>query len=151
MADQRVLLNAANGTVTPALCSDLSANVNSDGLFWSSGSPLTTFYRPFLNGAAVVVYRYNTITYTYNSGPQTITVTDDQGNNTNITTTVANNVSDLTFSYFDATGGALTIPLNAAEIAAIRRMNVSLTIVDEIETNETVLLITDINMRNMGT
>jgi prepilin-type N-terminal cleavage/methylation domain-containing protein len=150
-AEQRVLLNAANGTVTPGLCPDLAAAVNSDGLFWSNTSPLINMYRPFLNGAAVVVYKYNTITYTYNSGPQTITVTDDQGNNTNITTTVANNVSDLTFSYFDATGGALTIPLNAAEIAAIRRMNVSLTLVDATEPGVTVLLITDINMRNMGT
>jgi prepilin-type N-terminal cleavage/methylation domain-containing protein len=150
-AEQRVLLNAANGTVTTGLCPDLAAAVNSDGLFWSNTSPLINMYRPFLNGAAVVVYKYNTITYTYNSGPQTITVTDDQGNNTNITTTVANNVSDLTFSYFDATGGPLTIPLNAAEIAAIRRMNVSLTLVDATEPGVTVLLITDINMRNMGT
>ena len=150
-AEQRVLLSAGGGTLTPGLCPDLSGNVTTDGLFWGTGNLLTNMYRPFLNGAAVVVYKYNTITYTYNSGPQTITVTDDQGNGTNITTTVANNVSDLTFSYFDATGGALTIPLSASELAAIRRMNVSLTIVDETEPDETVLLITDINMRNMGT
>jgi prepilin-type N-terminal cleavage/methylation domain-containing protein len=150
-AEQRVLNGAGVGTVTTSLCPDLSGDVTSGGLFFPSGSPLTILYRPFLNGAAVVVYRYNTITYTYNAGAQTITVTDDQGNGTNITTTVANNISDLTFSYFDATGGALSLPLNSTELASIRRMNVSLTVVDEIETDETVLLITDINMRNMGT
>lgn len=151
LAEQRVLLSAGGGTLTPALCPDLSANVTTDGLFWGTGNLLVNLYRPFLNGAAVVVYKYNTITYDYDSSLQTITVTDDQGNGTNITTTVANNVSDLTFSYFDATGGALTLPLNANELASIRRMNVSLTIVDETEPDETVLLITDINLRNMGT
>ena len=150
-AEQRVLISAGGGSLPTSVCPDLSAAVTTDGLFWSSGSPLINMYRPFLNGAAVVVYKYNIITYTYNSGAQTITVTDDQGNGTNITTTVATNVSDLTFRYFDATGVELSIPLNAAEIAAVRRVNVSLTIVDTTEPDENVLLITDINMRNMGT
>ena len=153
LAEQRVLNGAGTGTVTTSLCPDLSSSVSSGGLFWATGSPLVNMYRPFLNGAAVVIYKYNTITYTYNSGPQTITVTDDNGSTAvaDTTITVASNVSDLTFSYFDATGTALTIPLSAAELADIRRMNVSLTIVDVTEPDETVLLITDINMRNMGT
>ena len=109
-------------------------------------------YEPIADNTAVVVNKYHTITYTYNSGPMTITVTDDGGNSTNTTTTVAGNVTDVTFSYFDASGTPLTtLPLNATDLGNVRRMNISITVQDRIETTVTETFDTDVTLRNMGT
>ena len=85
-----------------------------------------------------VINKYHTITYNYNAGAQTITVTDDNGTDDgggdDTTTTIATNVSDLTFSYFDADGNA------TAAVGDIRKIQVSITVVDNIESSMTATL-----------
>ena len=112
-------------------------------------------YMPVTDNAAVEVNQYHTIIYTYNAGLQTIIVQDDMGTNDggtdNTTTTVASKVSDLTFTYFDADDNALTtLPLSAADLGEVRKIGVSITVVNDDDTSITALLLTDINLRNMG-
>jgi len=110
---------------------------------------------PITDNAAVEVNQYHIITFTYNSGLQTIIVQDDNGTNDggtdDTTTTVASKVSDLTFTYFDADDNALTtLPLSAADLGEVRKIGVSITVVNDDDTSITALLLTDINLRNMG-
>lgn len=111
-------------------------------------------FTPLDNNAAVVVNKYHTISYTYNSGPQTITVTDDMGTDSNgddTTVTVASNVTDVTLSYFDAAGNSLsTLPLSSTDLGNVRRMGISITVKDRIEDTVTRTADTDITLRNMG-
>ena len=113
-------------------------------------------FEPIDNNVAVVISKYHTLTYTYNAGNQIITLTDDGGTGPGDTTddttvTVASQVSSLTFSYFDADGNALTtLPLVAADLGAVRRVQITVIIVDPDDATVTATLITDVNMRNMG-
>ena len=130
------------------------AGVNTTTMIWTVGDQNGFIVRP-LTGFPVVVSKYHTITYNYNAGGQIITVTDDNGTDDgggdDTTTTVANNISDLTLSYFDADGNALTtLPLSAADRGEVRRVQVSLTVEDAIESEITATLITDLHLRNMG-
>ena len=122
-------------------------------LSWSGNNGIA--YNPIADDVAVVLNQYHTIIITYDAGAQTITITDDQGTGTNITTTVASRVSDLTFSYFDMNGNPLTVlttgdPTNAAALGNIRKIGISITTVNEDDPSITTLLLTDITLRNMG-
>lgn len=147
------LVTNYNGTST-GICSTTGATINSDYLLW--GPTLTNLYTPIDDNSAVVIHKYHTITYTYNSGPMTITVADDNGTNVDTTddttTTVAGNVTGVTFTYYDASGTALTtLPLNLADRGNVRRINISVTVQDRIETTVTETFDTDVTLRNMGT
>jgi len=116
-------------------------------------------FKPVTDVVAVEINKFHTITYTFNAGAQTITVTDDQGTDDggtdDTTTLVANRVTDLTFSYFDANGNPLTLlttgtPTDPTELGNIRKVGISITTVDDLDTNVTATLLTDINLRNMG-
>jgi len=111
-------------------------------------------YVPITDNSAVELNNFHVITYTYNVGAQTITVSDDQGTATNgddTTTIVANNVSDVTFTYFDADANPLTtLPLSATDLGNVRRMGISITVVNGDDPDITATLLTDINLRNMG-
>ena len=114
------------------------------------GTPIDYQYEPVDDNTAVVVHKIITYTYTYNAGAQTITQTRQDGARAAVTTTIADNVTAMTFSYFDANGGALTVPLNATELGNLRQVHISVTVKDRIEDTVTVQLDTDINLRNMG-
>ena len=125
---------------------------------WGSGSSAWNNYTflPVDDNVAVLVSQYHTITYTYNSGPQTITVADDMGTDDgggdDTTTTVANKVSSLTFTYFDADGNALTtLPLSAADRGEVRKIGISIIAVNDDDTDVTATLISNITLRNLGT
>lgn len=122
-------------------------------LGWGGGKKNDYAFEPIEDNTSVVVNKYHTITYTFNSGPGTITLTDDGGNSTNTTTTVAENVTDVTFSYFDASGGSLTgFPLDSTELGNVRRINISVQIVSPIEPDKVIETFdTDVVLRNMGT
>ena len=112
-------------------------------------------FLPIANGVPVVVNKYHTININYNAGAQTITVTDDNGTDDgggdDTTVIVANNVSDLTFSYFDTDGIALTsLPLILADRGDVRRIQISVTVVNPDETSKTATLSTHTHLRNMG-
>ena len=112
-------------------------------------------FLPIANGVPVVISKYHTISINYNAGAQTITVTDDNGTDDgggdDTTVTVANNVSDLTFRYFDADGIALTaLPLILADRGDVRRIQISITVVDPDEASVTATLSTHTHLRNMG-
>lgn len=111
-------------------------------------------FEPIDDGVAVMVNQYHTLTYTYNSVNQIITLTDDNGTGNvgdDTTVTVASQVSSLTFSYFDADGAALTtLPLNATDLGNVRRVQIMIIVVDDIDPSVTATLITDVTMRNMG-
>jgi len=111
-------------------------------------------FDPIDDNVAVVISKYHTLTYTYNAGNQIITLTDDGGTGptgNDTTVTVASQVSSLTFSYFDADGNALTtLPLVAADLGAVRRVQITVIIVDPDDATVTATLITDVTMRNMG-
>ncbi len=111
-------------------------------------------FEPIDDNVAVVVNKYHTLTYTYNSVNQIITLTDDNGTGNvgdDTTVTVASQVSSLTFSYFDADGAALTtLPLNATDLGNVRRVQIMIIVVDDIDPDATATLITDVTMRNMG-
>ncbi len=153
MAEIRTLtlVTNYNGTST-GICSTAGATINSNYLLW--GPTLINLYTPIDDNAAVVIHNYHTITYTYNSGPGTITVWDDGGSTAVADTTItkANNVTGVTFSYFDANGNALTgFPLNATDLGNVRRMNISVTVQNDRDNAFTETYNTDITLRNMGT
>jgi len=110
--------------------------------------------------APVVVHKYHTVVCTYNAGAQTITITDDQGTadggTDDVTTTIANNVTDLTFRYFDAAGAELTVlttgdPTNATALGNVREIQASITVVDPNSNGEIdTTLMTNLHLRNMG-
>jgi len=125
-------------------------------LDWAGGNPNGFDIRPVTAGVPVVINRYHIITYNFDGGNQIVTVTDDNstddGGGDDTTTTVANNVSDLTFSYFDANGNPLSVlPLNAADRGDVRKIRISITLVDDLESSMTASLRTNVYLRNMGT
>lgn len=122
---------------------------------------------PIRDSVPVVINKFHEITYTFNSIAQTISVIDDMGtvpNGDDTTTVIANNVTDLTFSYFNSAVYAspstppppVTLPLDWGtvsdrdELGDIRRINVSITVRDQNETQVTTTLVSDITLRNMG-
>ncbi len=129
--------------------------VDIDLLAWVVGDTNDFDIQPVTNGVPWVINKYHTITINYNGATQIITIADDNGTaavGDDTTFTVANNVSDLTFSYFDADGTALTVlPLSAADLGEVRRIQISITVVDAVDTDMTVFLQTNIHLRNMGT
>ena len=130
------------------------AGVNTTTIVWTGGNQNGFDVQPTL-GVPVLVNKYHTITYNYNAGGQIITVTDDNGTDDgggdDTTTTIATNVSNLTLSYFDADGNPLTtLPLSAADRGEVRKIQISLTVVDEIESSMTAILQTNVHLRNMG-
>ncbi len=130
-----------------------------DGVFatsidWAVGEANGFLIETGTNGIPVIVSKYHTISINYNAGTQLITVTDDNGTavgGDDTTITVANNVSDLTFSYFDTDGNPLTaLPLSAADMGEVRRIQISVTVVDPVEASMTATLSTQTYLRNMG-
>jgi prepilin-type N-terminal cleavage/methylation domain-containing protein len=131
---------------------------NSTTLGWVTGALGRNEYAflPQDKNLAVSVSQYHVITIAYNSVAQTITITDDQGDGNNITTTVANNITNLAFSYFDKTGTPLTVltttdPADPTELGEIRKVGVLITTASADDPAITETLLTDINLRNMGT
>lgn len=130
-------------------------NLSTSVLNWGAGQNGFNI-SPVTNGVPVAVNNYHVITYNYNAGNQIITLADDRGTADGGTDdtmiTVANNVSDLTFSYFDANGAPLTtLPLNATDLGNVRKIQISLTMVDDVESSTTATLLTNVHLRNMGT
>jgi prepilin-type N-terminal cleavage/methylation domain-containing protein len=130
-----------------------------DGVFatsidWDVGEANGFLIETATKGIPVVVSNYHTITIFYDAGTQLITVTDDNGTfagGDDTTITVANNVSELTFSYFDANGNPLAaLPLSAADLGDIRRVQIFVTVVNADDNNLTATLRTNIHLRNMG-
>lgn len=113
-------------------------------------------FEPITDNVAVPVNKYHTIIYSHNAVAQTINVKDDMGTNDGGTDDtdiiMANNVSNLTFSYFDMNGDPLntTLPLPAADLGNLRKIQISITVVDEDDDTVTTTLLTDITLRNMG-
>jgi type II secretory pathway pseudopilin PulG len=121
---------------------------------------------PLRDSVPVMINKYHEITYTFNAGPQTITVQDDQGTDPtgdDTTTVIATNVTNLTFSYFNsvvynstADPTAIALPLDWATVADrpalgnIRRINIDITVRDQNETTVTTTLVSDVTLRNMG-
>jgi type II secretory pathway pseudopilin PulG len=121
---------------------------------------------PLRDSVPVMINKYHEITYTFNAGPQTITVVDDQGTDPtgdDTTTTIATNVTNLTFSYFNsvvynstADPTAVALPLDWVNVADrpdlgnIRRINIDITVRDQNETAVTTTLVSDVTLRNMG-
>jgi len=121
-----------------------------------AGNPNKFKAEPNDNGVAVVVQNYHTITYTYNAGAETITVTDDMGtavNTDDTTTVIASNVTNMVFTYFPTTGATAytVLPLAGNDLALMRRMNISITVRDRVEDTVTQTYDTDIVLRNLGT
>jgi prepilin-type N-terminal cleavage/methylation domain-containing protein len=130
-----------------------------DGVFaasidWDVGEANGFLIETATKGIPVVVSNYHMITIFYDAGTQLITVTDDNGTfagGDDTTITVANNVSELTFSYFDANGNPLAaLPLSAADLGDIRRVQIFVTVVNADDNNLTATLRTNIHLRNMG-
>ncbi len=116
---------------------------------------------PISSGVPAVVNKFHTFTYTFNSGPQTITFTDDQGTaavGDDTTTTIATNVAGLVFRYFDQDGVEIlpaALPLTDPDDSTgltqeIRKVQVSITTTDPVHADQTTTLVTDIHLRNMG-
>ncbi len=131
--------------------------VDTDLLAWPATQTNGFDIQPVTNGVPTVINKYHIISINYNAGTQIITIADDNGTNDlgadDTTITVANNVSDLTFSYFDADGTPLATPMNFGDLdlGDIRRVQISITVVDPDDSDMTVLLETNIHLRNMGT
>lgn len=118
-----------------------------DKVIWDGGNTNTHAFSPVASGIPVLINHFHTITYTYNSGPQTITMIDDMGTaatGDDVTTLIANNVSSLTFTYFDVNGNTTAV------VGNIRKIGISLIVVDAVESTLTARLDTDVHLRNMG-
>jgi prepilin-type N-terminal cleavage/methylation domain-containing protein len=124
------------------------SGVNYDTIDWSPSDKNDFTFEPIDDGVAVLLNQYHTYTLAYNAGNQTITESVDGA----AAVAIASQVSSLTFSYFDANGTALTtLPLNATDLGNVRRVQIMIIVVDDIDPTVTATLITDVNMRNMGT
>ena len=137
-----------------------TANVNSD------------IITPIASSAPFMVSKYHEITITFDSVAQTITLVDDMGTDDggtdDTTTVIANNVTNLTFTYFNNTdltaAGTpppdnevdVSTPLDWANVAdqtdlgGIRAIVIDLTVRDQDETAVTTTLTSAVTLRNMG-
>ncbi|MDH5764303.1 MAG: hypothetical protein OEZ51_15150, partial [Nitrospinota bacterium] len=119
-----------------------------DAMLWGGGNKNDFAFLPIEDNVAVVLNQYHTYTLTFDSVNQRITQSVDGA----AAVPLANKISNLTFSYFDAAGNALTsLPLNATDLGDVRRIRINLTTVDDDDPSLTSVLITDVNLRNMGT
>lgn len=119
-----------------------------DVIAWQASNKNDFPFEPIEDGVAVLLNKYHTYTFAYDAGNKWITQSIDGGG----AVTVATKVSSLTFSYFDANGTALTtLPLDATDLGNLRRIQIMLIVEDDIENTVTATLITDVNLRNMGT
>lgn len=92
-----------------------------------------------------MVVGYHTIVYTYDSANTRVTKTVDGASNDLIS-----NVTGLTFAYKDKTGAALATPVSAANLANIRRIDISLVLLDPQNVNATTTFNTQVNVRSMN-
>lgn len=123
------------------------SGVNYDIIAWSGGNKNDFPFEPIDDGVAVVLNQYHTYILAYNAGTKTITESVDGA----AAVAIASHVSSLTFSYYDADGTALTtLPLDATDLGNVRRVQITITVIDDIDPDTTATLLTDVNMRNMG-
>jgi len=128
-----------------------TANVNSD------------IITPIASSAPFMVSKYHEITITFDSVAQTITLVDDMGTDDggtdDTTTIIANNVTNLTFTYFDSFDSMVDVstPLDWAngtadqdDLGSIRGIAINLTVRDQNETAVTTTLTSAVTLRNMG-
>ena len=119
-----------------------------DVIAWSPSDKNDFPFEPIADGVAVLLNKYNTYVFAYNAGNKWITQSVNGGG----AVTVATKVSSVTFSYFDADGTALTtLPLSAADLGNLRRIQIMLIVEDDDDNTVTATLMTDVNLRNMGT
>ena len=129
----------------------LTANVNSG------------IITPVRNSVPFMVSKYHEITITFDSVAQTITLVDDMGTDDggtdDTTTIIANNVTNLTFTYFDSFDSMVDVstPLDWAngtadqdDLGSIRGIAINLTVRDQDETAVTTTLTSAVTLRNMG-
>ncbi len=129
--------------------------VTNTELNWGLGNTNGFNILPVTNGIPVVVNRFHLITYDYDVANKRITLADDNGTDDggadDTTITVVDKVFDLTISYFDAGGNLLTpLPLSSGNLGEVRNLQISLTLVDSLESNITATLQTNLYLRNMG-
>ncbi|TDJ49688.1 MAG: hypothetical protein E2O45_04215 [Nitrospina sp.] len=96
----------------------------------------------------IVIHKYHTITYTFNTGNNLISETiDGEG-----AIPLIGKVSDMTLTYFDANDAVLATPMNAgdANLANIRKVEIELSLEESTNTSATATFKTNINLRNMG-
>jgi len=117
---------------------------------------------PVRNSVPFMISKYHEITITFDSVAQTITLVDDMGTDDggtdDTTTIIANNVTNLTFTYFDSfdTMVDVSTPLDwantadQAELGSIRGVAIDITVRDQNETAVTTTLTSGVTLRNMG-
>lgn len=118
-----------------------------DNIGWSGGNKNDFPFEPIEDGVAVLLNKYHTYTFAYDAGNKWITQSIDGGG----AVTVATKVSSLIFRYFDANNTELTRPLDATDLGNLRRIQIMLIVEDDDDNTITATLMTDVNLRNMGT
>lgn len=99
----------------------------------------------YLISDGAVVHQYAIVLYSY--AGNRITVSTDGG----AAIPVIGNVSALSFQYFDTTVSAvtpLTTPVSVANLPTINRIRINMTLQDSLDSNITLSLNSDINIRN---
>ncbi|MCH7498721.1 MAG: hypothetical protein IH886_01715 [Nitrospinae bacterium] len=135
------------GTTTIVDYPVLGVNTTFDVIAWQGGNKNDFPFEPIDDGVAVVLNQYHTYILAYNAGTKTITESVDGA----AAVAIASHVSSLTFSYYDADGTALTtLPLGATDLGNVRRVQIMIIVIDDIDPDTTATLLTDVNMRNMG-
>jgi type II secretory pathway pseudopilin PulG len=167
VGDQIVFFDVSDPSITfrgdiSSLTSPQSAGGVNYDLITLGSSIVTTAVKPIRDSVPFMVNQYHTITYTFNAIAETITLNDDQGtanNGDDITRVVANNVTNLTLTYFDTFGNTVDVstPLDWAngtadqdELGSIRGIAIDLTVRDQNETAVTTTLTSAATLRNMG-
>lgn len=160
--DQVVIFDVSSPTTTVrrVVQSVASPSVNFDAMVLTSAvnSNLIT---PVASSAPFLINKYHTITITFNAVAETITVIDDMGTSPtgdDTTTIIADNVTNLTFTYFDTFDNMVDVstPLDwantadQADLGSIRGIAINLTVRDQNETAVTTTLTSAATLRNMG-
>jgi hypothetical protein len=95
----------------------------------------------------IAIHRIDTVVYNFDSANKRITRSVNGGTPVPIT----GNVTNLTFSYFDFNGNPLTtLPLSVTDLGNLRRIEISLTLEDGVQTDIDLAFNTEVNLRNMG-
>lgn len=95
-------------------------------------------------GSTTIVNNYHTVAYAYDSSAKKITKSADGGT----ASTVVENATGLTFVYRDQANAALTSPLSSADLAKIRKIEITLTLQDSQNTKTTSQFVTAVEIRN---
>ncbi|MBI4383948.1 MAG: hypothetical protein HY579_07935 [Nitrospinae bacterium] len=131
-----VIFTAASSEAELATVSSVAGNV----LTLSSATD-----NAYSTDDAIFVNKYHTVAYSYDAANKKIVKSVDGGTDS----TLVENATSLTFVYRNSANAALTSPLSAADLTAVRKIEISLALQDSLNASASAQYDTAVELRNL--